>query len=100
SMPQTLKSIPASARDFKPWMSESHPATPDAPPWDMAITVGENTAREVGFTREEADFWAWTSHQRAAASRDNGLFQAEIVPVDLPGGGQCTQDEQPRPDTT
>ena len=100
SSPRSLKSIPASARDYQPWMSPSHPETPDAPAWDMSITVGENAAKECGISREDTDFWAWTSHQRAAASRDNGLFEAEIVPVPLPGGGECTQDEQPRPDTT
>ncbi len=100
SMPQTLKSVPASARDPQPWMSASHPPTPDAPPWDMAITVGENTAREAGVTREEADEWAARSHHRAAASIDNGWFDAEIVPVPL-GDGRCFErDEHPRRDTT
>ncbi len=104
SMPQTLKSVPASARDFTPWMSASHPATPDAPPWDMAITVGENTAREVGISRHEADEWAALSHQRAAASVDNGCFDAEVVPVEVvdADGTKRTmdRDEHPRRDTT
>ncbi len=104
SMPQTLKSVPASARDFKPWMSASHPATPDAPPWDMAVTVGENTAREVGISRLDADEWAALSHQRAAASVDNGWFDAEIVPVKFTAPDGTTQllerDEHPRRDTT
>jgi acetyl-CoA acetyltransferase family protein len=104
SMPQTLKSVPASARDFKPWMSASHPATPDAPPWDMALTVGENTAREVGISRHEADEWAALSHQRAAASVDNGWFDAEVVPVEVVDADGTTRtmdhDEHPRRDTT
>ena len=58
-------------------MSASHPATPDAPPWDMSITVGENTAREMGITRRDADEWAARSHRNAAASIDNGWFAAE-----------------------
>jgi acetyl-CoA C-acetyltransferase len=100
SMPVTMKSIPASARDFQQWMSPSHPETPDAPPWDMAITVGENTAREAGITRAEADDWAYHSHVRAAASVANGWFDAEVVPVTLPNGGVFTRDEHPRADTS
>lgn len=100
SMPRTLKSTPASANDFQPWMPDSHPATSDAPPWDMSITVGENTAREAGITRHDADLWALGSHQRAAASIANGFFEDEIVPVDLPDGTQFTTDEHPRGDTT
>ena len=104
SMPQTLKSVPASARDFKPWMSASHPATPDAPPWDMSITVGENTAREMGITRRDADEWAARSHRNAAASIDNGWFAAEVVPVMVQLADGTTRvfdtDEHPRRDTT
>ena len=100
SMPVVMKSTPASARDFQPWMSASHPETPDAPAFDMAITVGENTAREAGVSREAADEWAYHSHQRAAASVANGWFDREVVPVPLPGGGLFERDEHPRADTT
>jgi acetyl-CoA acetyltransferase family protein len=100
SMPQTLKSVPASARDFQPWMSESHPATPDAPPWDMAITVGENTARLANISREDSDHWALHSHLRAAAAIAEGRFEDEVVPVKLPDGRMFTTDEHPRADTT
>jgi len=95
SMPQVLKSVPASAGEFKPWMSESHPDTPEAPAFDMALTVGENTARIGGVTREAADEWAFHSHQRAARSVASGWFEAEIVPV-----GDFAVDEHPRADTT
>ena len=100
SMPQVLKSVPASARDYKPWMSESHPPTPDAPAFDMSITVGENTARLAGVTREQADEWALHSHLRAAAAVREGRFDAEVVPVKLPDGSMFTTDEHPRADTT
>jgi acetyl-CoA C-acetyltransferase len=104
SMPQTSKSVPASAHDFQPWMSPSHPETPDAPAWHMSITVGENTARRAGLTRRDADEWALLSHQRAAASVDNGWFDAEVVPVmvTLPDGSTRAfeRDEHPRRDTT
>ncbi|HWD53310.1 MAG TPA: thiolase family protein [Acidimicrobiales bacterium] len=104
SMPQTMKSIPASARQYSPWMSPSHPSTPEAPAYDMSITVGENTARIAGISRAEADAWAYHSHMRAAAARDQGRFADEIVAVTVPDGNGSTRevvaDEQPRPDTT
>jgi acetyl-CoA C-acetyltransferase len=100
SMPVVMKSTPASARDFNPWMSASHPETPDAPAFDMAITVGENTARVAGVSRVAADVWAYHSHMRAAACVANGWFDAVVVPVALPGGGVFTRDEHPRADTT
>ncbi|MDQ1425562.1 MAG: hypothetical protein QOD72_3060 [Acidimicrobiaceae bacterium] len=95
SMPRTLKSSPGSAHDYQPWMSPSHPESPDAPLWDMSITVGENTARLAGLTRESVDEWAYHSHQRAASSIANGFFEEEIVPV-----GAFAVDEHPRADTT
>jgi acetyl-CoA acetyltransferase family protein len=95
SMPRTLKSSPGSAHDYQPWMSPSHPETPDAPLFDMSITVGENTARIAGLSRESVDEWAYHSHQRAAASVANGSFEEEIVAV-----GSFVRDEHPRGDTT
>jgi len=104
SMPRVLKSTPASAHDFRPWMSPSHPETPDAPAMDMSITVGENTAREAGLTRADCDEWAYHSHMRAAASVANGWFEEEIVPVEVTDGAGGTRmfatDEHPRADTT
>ena len=101
SMPQSLKSVPASARDHKPWMSESHPPTPEAPAFDMALTVGENTARLVGITRADADGWALLSHHRAARAVAEGWFDREVVPVKRPdGSGTFAADEHPRGDTT
>jgi acetyl-CoA acetyltransferase family protein len=103
SVPQVLKSQPASSRDYKPWFSPTHPPTPEAPNRDMSITVGENTARQAGITRAEADEWALHSNLRAAAARDRGIFAQEIVPVPLGGAGGTgvfESDEQPRSDTT
>ncbi len=104
SMPQSLKSVPASARDYKPWMSPSHRATPEAPAFDMSITVGENTAREAGLTRQDVDEWAMRSNLNAAASIAAGDFKEEIVAVEVPDGNGGTRtfdtDEHPRADTT
>jgi acetyl-CoA C-acetyltransferase len=78
------------------WMSPGNPDTPDAPPFNMALTVGDNTARIAGVTREQADEWAFESHRRAVQAIDEGRFENEVVPVDLPGGGRFTTDEHPR----
>jgi acetyl-CoA C-acetyltransferase len=64
----------------------------------------ENSGRKLGITRAEQDEFAAASHQRAAAAAKNGLFAAEIVPVQVPakGGEQLTvtEDEGIRPGTT
>src|SRR5215467_6534967 len=64
--------------DYAQWMSPSHPAQPDAPAFDMSITVGWNTAKAAGLTREDCDAWAFRSHQRAVQAIDEGRFQEEI----------------------
>jgi acetyl-CoA acetyltransferase family protein len=78
------------------WLSPGNPDTPLAPPFNMALTVGDNTARLAGISREDADAWAFESHRRAVQAIDEGRFDNEIVPVDLPGGGQFSVDEHPR----
>ncbi len=104
SMPMATKSVPASAGDPQPWMSPSHPDTPDAPAWDMSITVGENAARLAGLTRADVDEWAALTHQRACESIAAGWFVEEIVPVEVPDGAGGTRsfavDEHPRAGTT
>ena len=51
------------------------------------IPMGESTDRHnarLGLTRAEQDEISAASHQRAAAAQKNGLFDAEIVPVEIP----------------
>jgi acetyl-CoA C-acetyltransferase len=83
-----------------PWTPPSHPETPDAPAYDMSITVGENTARAAGLTRRDVDEWAAYSHGQAVASQDAGYFDQEIIPVAVPQPDgselQFTKDEHPR----
>jgi acetyl-CoA acetyltransferase family protein len=98
--PRVFKLNPPGSGELEPWFSPTHPPTAEAPNRDMSITVGENTARIAGVTREEADEWALHSNLRAAAARDDGRFAEEIVPVPLPGGSLFSADEQPRADTT
>jgi acetyl-CoA acetyltransferase family protein len=101
--PASLKRL-APGADPSPWMSPSHPPTPDAPPFDMTITVGENTAREMGLTRRDVDEWAAYSHGNAIASIDSGAFVDEVIPVTLtlPDGSTSifSIDEHPRRGTT
>ncbi|MGF7237371.1 MAG: acetyl-CoA C-acetyltransferase [Frankia sp.] len=51
------------------------------------VPMGESTDRYnagLNITREEQDAFAALSHQRAAAAIKNGLFDDEIVPVEVP----------------
>ncbi len=107
---QSTSTSPRSTRrtpgtdDWGDWMSPSHPATPDAPAFDMTITVGWNAAVEAGVTREEMDAWSLRSHQRAVAGIDTGAFAAELVPVEVTDRDGTTHlfetDEHPRRSTT
>jgi acetyl-CoA acyltransferase len=52
----------------------------------------EMIAEQWGLTRRQLDEFALTSHQRAAAAADAGLFSAEITPV-AAGDALVTADE-------
>jgi acetyl-CoA C-acetyltransferase len=72
-----------------------------------SIAMGESTEKHnarLGLVREEQDAVAALSHQRAAAARKNGLFDAEITPVSIPRRkGEpvvVSEDEGIRPETT
>jgi len=86
------------------YLPPSHPDSPEAPNMNMLITVGENTARECGITRQESDHWSYHSNLRAVAATDDGRFAEEIVPVTVPAGrGETVTvsvDEHPRRDTS
>jgi acetyl-CoA acetyltransferase family protein len=78
------------------WLSPANEETELAPPFNMALTVGDNAARIAGVTRGEADEWAFRSHQNAVRAIDEGRFKNELVTVPLPGGGEFAVDEHPR----
>lgn len=67
-----------------------------------ASTERANARFEV--SREAQDAVAARSHQRAAAAQEAGVFDAEIVPVEIPqrkgAPVVATRDEGIRPDTT
>ncbi len=68
------------------------------------MTWAETAARKEGITREEADQWAFRSHQKAIAAIDSGKLAEETTPVTIPqrkGDSLLFEaDETPRRDTT
>jgi acetyl-CoA acetyltransferase family protein len=106
--PQVFRKLPGEYSGVAPWMSPSHRSTPEAPDFDMSITVGWNTAVKAGVSREEMDDWAYQSHMRAVAAIDAGRFTEEIFALELPAGrgsrgGEARifeVDEHPRRETT
>ena len=70
-------------------------------------SMGASTERHntrLGVSREDQDTVAALSHQRAAKAAADGMFDAEIVPIEVPQRrGEpvvITADEGVRPDTT
>jgi acetyl-CoA C-acetyltransferase len=77
--------------------------------WDAFTdaAMGELTEKQnatLGISREEQDAFSAQSHQRAAAAHKNGLFDDEIVTVEIPQRKgeplQFREDEGVRGDTT
>ena len=69
------------------------------------LETAENLRREYAIPREEQDELALRSQQRAGRAAAEGRFDAELVPVPVPGRrGQpdtvVDRDEHPRPGTT
>jgi acetyl-CoA acyltransferase len=60
----------------------------------------EMIAEKWGFTREQLDEFSVGSHEKAAAARAEGRFDAQIAPVTLPDGTVVSQDEGIRPGTS
>ncbi len=71
--------------------------------YDVYIPMGmtaENVAERCQVSREQQDAWAVISQNRAVDAQASGHFDAEIVAVALPDGGELTRDDGPRPGTT
>ncbi len=75
----------------------------------MQGTSAELLAREWGLPRDALDAYALGSHRRAIAATDEGRFESELVPIELPDepsrGGATTRtvfavDEAARRDTS
>src|SRR5580693_8748008 len=61
---------------INPWLMEHYP--------DSYLSMGltaERVAKHYGISREEADRFAFSSHQKALAAQAAGRFVEEIVPV-------------------
>ncbi len=72
--------------------------------WHMGMT-GELVAEKHGITREQQDAYALESHRRASAAWREGRFDAEVVPLNVPGrkGGEpviFSRDESVRDDAS
>jgi 3-oxoadipyl-CoA thiolase len=72
-------------------------------PYSMGETA-ENVAERWSVTRQRQDEFALLSHQRAIAAIEGGLFDGQIVSVEVPQRkGEplvVTRDEHPRADTS
>jgi len=71
---------------------------------DQMPETAENVAEDYQVARKDQDAFAFRSQQRAGKATAAGFFEAEIVPVEVPGGKAgpvvVSKDEHPRPDTT
>jgi acetyl-CoA C-acetyltransferase len=68
--------------------------------------AAEKIAAKYGIGREEQDAFAAESHRRVAAATTQGLFRAEILPIEIPAAKKGAAprlfdaDETIRPETT
>ena len=68
----------------------------------MGVTA-ENLAESHDISREQQDEFSVESHQRAARAQEEGMFDDEIVPVELKskkGTSEFARDEHVRPDAS
>ena len=72
-------------------------------PYSMGETA-ENVAERWGVSRERQDAFALESHRRAVAAIEDGRFDGQLVPVEVPQRKGdpvvVARDEHPRADTT
>jgi acetyl-CoA acyltransferase len=67
----------------------------------MQGTSAELLAEEWHLSRDSLDAYSLESHRRAIAASDDGRFEREIVPIELPDGqGTFAVDEAPRRETS
>src|SRR5271167_4853746 len=104
---ESMSMIPMAGYKFapNPWMVDHLPQIY----MGMGLTA-EEVQRKYGISREEADQFAYRSHQNALKAQAEGKFDEEIVPVEVkanilengaPHHHQSTfkKDEGPRADT-
>jgi acetyl-CoA acyltransferase len=106
---ESMSMVPMTGNKFapNPYFAEMHPETFT----NMGLTA-ENVAEKYGIGREEQDAFALRSNQLASQAVSSGLFDPELVPVDVeviePGEDgrpvarsfSVRRDEGPRADTS
>ena len=93
---ESLSMIPMAGNKFapNPWMVDHLPQIY----MGMGLTA-EQVQKKYGITRQDADQFAYRSHQHALHAQAEGKFDDEIVPVPV-NGSAFTKDEGPRADTS
>ena len=101
---ESMSLMPGGGHHFapNPWLVDHRPETYIG----MGLTA-ENVRRKYGVSREDADAFSYRSHQNALRAQAEGLFDEEIVPLELSSttleGTVKTvfaKDEGPRADTS
>jgi len=105
---ESMSMVPMAGYKFapNPWMVDHMPQIY----MGMGLT-GEEVSRKYGISREDADQFAYRSHQNALRAQAEGKFDDEIVPVSLEStvlsngapehkNGTFKKDEGPRADTS
>jgi acetyl-CoA acyltransferase len=105
---ESMSMVPMTGYKFAPmpYLAEKYPEAFTS----MGLTA-ENVAEKYGVSREDQDQFSLTSHQRANKAVESGLFDPEIVPLEVkivePGNGKQVEktfsfkrDEGPRADTS
>jgi acetyl-CoA acyltransferase len=94
---ESLSMLPMAGNKFapNPWMVDHLPQIY----MGMGLTA-EQVQRKYGITRQDADQFAYRSHQHALRAQAEGKFDDELVPVPLNGSGVFNKDEGPRADTS
>lgn len=93
---ESMSMIPMIGNKFapNPWIVDHHPQVY----MGMGLTA-EQVQRKYGITRQDADQFAYRSHQHALHAQAEGKFDDELVPVPV-NGSVFAKDEGPRADTT
>ena len=101
---ESMSLMPAGGHHFapNPWLVDHRPETYIG----MGLTA-ENVRRKYGVSREDADAFSFRSHQNALRAQAEGLFDEEIVPLELSNTTlegtvktRFAKDEGPRADTS
>lgn len=106
---ESMTMVPMTGYKFapEPQMASEYPEAFTS----MGLTA-ENVAEKYGISRDDQDAFSLRSHQRAVAALDQGLFNEQVMPLEVeivePGGNghpkkrtfTFDRDEGPRTDST